>query len=244
VETAAAEEAARIAAEAEEAQRVAAAEEAARLAAEKSAAAEAAKIETEKRQQLANDFQITTDQWSYNFPFNWKYRSFGNKRFVAVTSTYENGSDDALLERGDAIYKLNDTRIIQEDTVMSVFDQIGNAGTTGQESMKVQFKKKGSNTFEEKVIPLHSQRLIELSNGVSIQIEQENNVWRTVVNNSPFSEENALLKGDIILAESATGDALNNPEKLQKLLSDIGKGAYASLSFSVLRNDQNINVNF
>ena len=204
---------------------------------------EAAKIIAEKQKQLADAFLITQDQWKFSLPFEWRFLSFGNTRFLAVTSTSIDGTGSAVFAKGDTIFKVNGTRIIHKDTMKTVMNHLENNGTSGQIFVDMQLRKRGQTSLKNISVPISSKRLMTLSNGMEIVVKQENETWETIIQSSPYTGQNMLLSGDIILSENNTGDIFDDPEKMHGFLTEIGNAKYPSLQFSILRNEQTININ-
>jgi len=231
-------EAARAAAK-QQAARIAAREKAAKIVAEQ----EAVRILAEKRKQLAQAFQVTQDHWKFSLPFGWKYRSFGNTRFLAVTGAAPDNPVSAFFERGDTIYKVNGTRILQKGTMDTILNQLQSNSTSGDISVDILFKKKAASQYQTKTVPLLAEKRITLSNGIELELRKRNKTWQALIKNSPFTDQNALLSGDIILAENIDNNTFDTPDKVEAFLTNVGKGSYTSLPLTVLRDGQIVKIN-
>jgi serine/threonine protein kinase len=184
--------------------------------------------------------QIAFAAWDVEMPFSFDDRMVDGKR-VAVVTRFTPGIDAQRagdwLAPGVTIHAVNGTPI---DVARSLTVAVMNAMAVdpdGKARVVVEFSD-SSQKRKTGLLTVGAVRLVSLQNGVAARVSVIDGAWRTTVSGVGRPDKTSLQPGDILFRDKTTSTALDGPDSLEKVLSDLVSKGATQTGFSVIRNNK------
>ncbi|WP_171208030.1 MULTISPECIES: serine/threonine-protein kinase [unclassified Ruegeria] len=184
--------------------------------------------------------QVSFAHWDVTIPFQTALRRASTGNTIAVTAVNPNLDMSVIgewVQRGATIFTLNGDPVRADLSLAAHFLDSFTVDPDGHIRKAARYRELGQTRAQNGLLALPAQRSIGLENGLTFEASHvSDSGWQTVVNSIANEGQTSLQVGDIVLRESNTDTAIDQPEALDAVLATLVAENTPEAKFTVLRN--------
>lgn len=185
------------------------------------------------------DEQIAAMRWERALPFETVPIRIGTDSFPAVDSfdpVVAALPGNEWLAQGVRIYAVNDEWVSDQAGIVAVIEALPEPAPGEDLVPHMRVRPDDTGPFQQVALSIPGVGTVELSNGTVFRIEREPKGWSTVVVTADESAQNGLRPGDVVIAESITGETLSAADSLERIVDRLARERLPVARFEVVRD--------
>ncbi|EEE35782.1 serine/threonine protein kinase [Rhodobacteraceae bacterium KLH11] len=187
---------------------------------------------------LAED-QIAFGHWDIDLPFTTSKRRTSTGNIFAISRVDADRDMSVIgdwVQRGATIYTLNSKPVRADASLVSQVLDDFSVDPDGYVRVAARYRALGETRAQNGLLALPAHRMFGLQNGYTFDARHTGEGgWQTVVASVPGNTAGGLQRGDVLLSEAQTRIALDKPDSLDGILSQLVSENQPQARLRVLR---------
>lgn len=184
--------------------------------------------------------QVAFGHWDIEIPFTMSKRRSSTGNVIAINGINADQDKSVIgdwVERGTTIFTLNSEPIRADATLATQVLDDFTVDPDGYIRVAARYRSLGQTRAQNGLLALPAHRSFGLQNGYIFMVHHAGEAgWQTVVASVPQENAGELQQGDVLLSEVKTGAAINEPESLDDILTQLVSENQPEARLNILRN--------